>query len=221
VPIAQASNTTPTTRPVKIISTDATTSLLASPFTHISFSPSPPPPKIRAKKPKKPKFPTDFFSTRACNRDALHGEALNVLQEDHDMPHFRKEGTLLETVEQLMEDALTWCCGWGGVAYWPISLHKSYTAACELDNSDKWEEELLGHASNGRFLLFRLTTTVELIADRSPTSYRLKETLRILVEMVQMVTMGLTVLNMRCSILPNNVWGVRFLYDGSSSEEED
>jgi hypothetical protein len=221
--VAQASNTTPTTTPVIIMPTDETDSfppLLASPFTRRSLSPSPtpPPPKKRA---KKRKFPTDFFATKAYNRAALYGETLRVLQEDHEVPHFQKEGTLVEKVEELTEDALTWCCGWGGVAYWPISLRTSYMAACELDRSDKWEEELLGHASNGRFLLFRLTSAVELIADRSRTSHRLKEMLRILMETMQMVTMGLTILNMRCSILPNNVWSVRFLYDSSSSEEED
>ena len=44
--------------------------------------------------------------------------------------------------------------------------------------------------------------------------------MHILVEMMQMVTMGLTVLNMQCSILLNNLWGVEHLDLGLSGEEE-
>ena len=203
-------------------------SLLTSPFARKSHSPPPMPLPIKphAISSKKSKFPTDFFSTRAHNRSALYGETLNVLQEDDEMPHYWKEGTLLEKVEQLKEDALMWCCGWGGVAYWHISLHESYSAACELDRPDKWEEELLRHAANGRLLLFQLTSMAELIADGPCMSHRLKEMLHILIEVMQMITMGLTVLNMRCSILPNNVWAVQRLYrvssrEGSWSSEED
>jgi hypothetical protein len=108
----------------------------------------------------------------------------------------------------------------GGVAYWQLSLHKSYTNACEAECSDKWEEELLEHAANGRGLLFELTSMVEQLADQLHVSLKLRELMRILMEMTQMVTMGLTALNMHCSILPNNLWGVEHLDLCSSSEEE-
>ena len=44
--------------------------------------------------------------------------------------------------------------------------------------------------------------------------------MHILVEMMQMVTVGLTILNMWCSILLNNLWGVEHLDLGSSGKEE-
>jgi hypothetical protein len=98
---------------------------------------------------------------RIYNRAACYGEALNVLQDNPRIPHHRKRETLFEQVELLREDTLTWCCGWGDVAYWHISLHETYTTTCEDSEEgchDGWEMELLEHAANGRHLLFRLTS---------------------------------------------------------------
>jgi hypothetical protein len=106
----------------------------------------------------------------------------------------------------------------GGVAYWQLSLHESYTNACEAECSNKWEEELLEHATNGQGLLFELTSMVERLADQLHMSLKLRKLMHILMEMIQMVTMGLTVLNMHCSILPNNLWGVEHLDLCLSSE---
>jgi hypothetical protein len=199
--------------------TEACPPCLASPFIHMSTPPSPAPAKPIVLPSRKSRFPVDFFSARRYNRAACYGEALSVLQDGRNILRRQKAGTL-EKVERLQNDALTWCCGWGGVAYWHLSLHESYTTMCEAGRSDKWEEELLEHAANGRRLLFELTSMVERLASRSRESHKLRELMRILVEMMQMVTMGLTVLNMRCSILPNNLWGVERLDLGSSGEEE-
>lgn len=195
---------------------------LASPFVHTPAPspPAPPAPNLDRTSPKKPKFPADFSSTKMYNRAACYGESLNVLQANHRIPRDGRRETLLEKIDRLAHDALTWCSGWGGVAYWHISLHQSYTVACEKDRDEEWEKELLKHAANGRHLLFQLTSAVERLAERSHEPHKLKELLRISMEMMQMVTMGLTVLNMRCSILPNNVWRVEQLYCDSSSEEE-
>jgi hypothetical protein len=67
---------------------------------------------------------------------------------------------------------------------------------CEAGRSNKWEEELLEHAANGQRLLFELTSMVGQLASWSHESHKLRELMHILVEMMQMVTMGLTVLNM-------------------------
>jgi hypothetical protein len=61
---------------------------------------------------------------------------------------------------------------------------------------------------------------VEQLAGQSHESHKLRELMCILVEMMQMVTMGLTVLNMQCSILLNNLWGVEHLDLSSSGKEE-
>jgi hypothetical protein len=155
---------------------------------------------------------------RIYNCTACYGEALNILQDDPNISCCGKVEIL--KVEWLQNDALTWCSGWEGVTYWQLSLHKSYTNACEAECSDKWEEELLEHAANGWGLLFELTSMVEQLADQLRVSLKLRELMRILMEMTQMVTMGLMALNMRCSILPNNLWGVEHLDLCSSSEEE-
>jgi hypothetical protein len=200
--------------------------VLASPFVH-TLTPSPPmllPAKPIVMSSKKTKFSADFLSTRIYNCAACYGEALNVLQDNSRIPHHQKREMLFEQLEQLREDALTWCCRWGGVAYWHISLHETYTIACEdseEDRNNEWEIELLENATNRRRLLFQLTSMVELLAEEGPSeSHRLKKLLRISMEMMQMVTMGLTILNMHCSILPNNVWSVECLCCASSSEEE-
>jgi hypothetical protein len=61
---------------------------------------------------------------------------------------------------------------------------------------------------------------VKQLAGQSCESHKLRELMRMLVEMMQMLTMGLTVLNMQCSILPNNLWGVEHLDLSLSGEEE-
>jgi hypothetical protein len=199
----------------------STTGLVSMPVPATVATLTPPPPapaKHIALPSKKSRFPADFFSTRIYKCAACYGEALNDLQDNPNIS-CRGKVEILE-VEQLQNDALTWCSVWGGVAYWQSSLHKSYTNACEAECSDKWEEELLEHAANGQGLLFELTSMVEWLADQPCMSLKLRELMCILMEMTQMVTMGLTVLNMRCSILPNNLWGVEHLDLCSSSKEE-
>jgi hypothetical protein len=105
-----------------------------------------------------------------------------------------------------------------------------YTAACEEDHAAEFEVELLDHASRGRGLLCELTSTVERLSAASLHRHELKELLRIMVESVEMVTMGITILNMHCSILPHNRWKIYKLAlldvssddeDGSSGDEDD
>jgi hypothetical protein len=199
----------------------STTGLVSMPVPAIVTTLTPPPPapaKHIVLPSKKSRFLADFFSTRIYNCAACHGEALNILRDDPNISCHRKVETL--EVKQLQNDILTWCSGWGGVTYWQLSLHKSYKNACEAEHSNKWEEELLEHATNRQGLLFELTSMVEQLADQLHMSLKLRELMRILMEMTQMVTMGITVLNMRCSILPNNLWGVEHLDLCLSSEEE-
>jgi hypothetical protein len=40
-----------------------------------------------------------------------------------------------------------------------------------------------------------------------------------MVEMVEMVTVGVTILNMHCSILPHNRWTVYEIFDASSGDK--
>jgi hypothetical protein len=113
---------------------------------------------------------------------------------------------MLKEFKWLNDEALYWCARWGGVAYWHVSLHESYTGAFKEQRTDEWEEELWEHAANGRRILYRLMRMVERMADRPHEAHKLKVEMRILMDMMQMVTMGITVLNMRCSILPDDLW---------------
>jgi hypothetical protein len=137
--------------------------VLASLFVY-TLTPSPPmllPAKPIVMSSRKTKFLAGFLSTRIYNRAACYGEVLNILQDNPRIPHHQKRETLFEQVELLREDALTWCCRWGDVAYWHISLHETYTTTCEDSEEDRhngWEMELLEHAANGQHLLFRLTS---------------------------------------------------------------
>ena len=51
---------------------------------------------------------------------------------------------------------MKWVSGWDGVAYWPVSLDQSFANAVEEGQEEQWQDQLRGHASNGRHLLTQL-----------------------------------------------------------------
>jgi hypothetical protein len=110
----------------------------------------------------------------------------------------------IERVEHLRNEVLQWSCGWGRVAYWPISLDESYTAACKEDHTAEWFKEVLEHASHGCGLLIELRSMVGQLLAALFELHKVKELLRMMVEMVEMVTVDVTILNMCCLILPHN-----------------
>ena len=146
---------------------------------------------------------------------------MQVLQDPRVSKRTPKELLAIERVEYLRNEVLEWSCGWGGVAYWQISLDESYTAACEEDRAAEWEKEVLEHASRGRGLLVELRSMAGHLPAGSLQPHKLKELIRIMVELVEMVTMGVTILNMRCSILPHNRWRVYKRLDDASSDGDD
>jgi hypothetical protein len=151
-----------------------------------------------------PSLPCDFLQTSRLNAEACYRESMQVLQDPQVSKRTPEELSKIERVEHLRNEVLRWSCGWGGVAYWPISLDESYTAACEEDHTAEWFKEVLEHASHGRGLLIELRFMVGQLPAVLFEPHKVKELLRTMVEMVEMVTVGVTILNMRCSILPHN-----------------
>jgi hypothetical protein len=105
------------------------------------------------------------------------------------------------------------------VAYWPILLDESYTAACEEDRAAEWFKEVLEHVLHGCGLLIELRSMVRQLPAALFKLHEVKELLRTMVEMVEMVTMGVTILNMHCLILPHNQWRVYEIFDASSNDK--
>jgi hypothetical protein len=166
-----------------------------------------------------PSLPRDFLRTSRLNAEACYRESMQVLQDPQVSKCTPEELSEIERVEHLRNEVLRWSCGWGGVAYWPISLDESYTAACEEDRAAEWFKEVLEHASHGRGLLIKLRSMVGQLPAALFEPHEVKELLRTMVEMVEMVTMGVTILNMHCSILPRNRWRVYEIFDASSGNK--
>ena len=138
---------------------------------------------------------------------------MQVLQDPCRVQRSPKRLTGHEEVKRLWNEVLNWSCGWGGVGYWQIFLDTSYTTACEQDRVNSWMKEVLDHASYGRGLLIQLRALIGRLPDGSDLPHEVKELIRTTVDLIEMVTMGVTIINMRCSILPDNRWQVHNLFE--------
>ena len=152
-------------------------------------------------------LPPDFHPTAHKNLDACFGEAMQVLHNDRiidPMPNGLEE---VDRVARLSRVIMRWASGWGGVSYWPISLDHSFIHAKEEGCQDQWQEQLLSHASMGWRLLAQLGD----MGGRLPKEpYKVKELWRLQVQLVEVLVMGITIINTRCSVLPH-YWKVESL----------
>ncbi|KAF8232952.1 hypothetical protein L208DRAFT_1210806, partial [Tricholoma matsutake] len=86
----------------------------------------------------------------------------------------------------------------GGIAYWVISLDHSFACAKEEGCQDQWQEQLLRHASMGQRLLAQLYDMGEHLP-KEP--YKVRELWRLQVQLAEVLVMGITIINTRCSVL--------------------
>jgi hypothetical protein len=167
-------------------------------------------------------LPPDFYPTAHKHLDACFAEAMQVLEDDRIIDPIPEGLDELERVARLSKVIMRWASGWGGVAYWPISLDHSFTYAQQEGRQDQWQEQLLNHASMGRRLLAQLYTMGGCLP-KEP--YKVRELWRIQVGLVEMLVMGITIINTRCSVLPH-YWKVKLLppvpySDDSAGERSD
>ena len=95
------------------------------------------------------KIASDFSLHGHKHLEACFGEAMQVIQDDRIIDPVPEGMEEINRVGQLSKVIMKWASGWGGVAYWPISLDDSFTRALEEGRQDRWQEELLSHASTG------------------------------------------------------------------------
>ena len=147
---------------------------------------------------------------------------MQVIQDDRIIEPIPEGTEELDRVGQLSKVIMRWASGWGGVAYWSISLDESFTRAFEEGRQDQWQEQLLDHASKGRRLLSQLYSMGGQLP-REP--YKVRELCRLQVELVEILVMGITIINTRCSVFPH-YWKVKWLppppySDGSNNNSSD
>jgi len=184
-----------------------------------SIHPSP----IKSKCPELPKvwgqprLPSDFYSASQKNKAACYGEAMQVIQDDWIIDPIPEGMQEIDQMTHLSEEIWEWASGWGGVAYWSISLDHSFTCAFEEGQHSLWQEQLLNHALTGRHLLAQLYS----MGGSLPRElYKVKELWRLQVELMEMLTMGITIINTHCLILPH-LWNVKWLLPVPYSDDSD
>ena len=164
-------------------------------------------PLVLPKDPVLKNLPPDFHLTAHKNLDACFGEAMQVLHDDRILDPIPGGLEELDRVAHLSKVIMRWASGWGGVSYWPISLDHSFTCVKEEGRHDQWQEKLLSHASMGRRLLAQLHD----IGGRLPKEpYKVRELWHLQVQLVEVLVMGITTINTRCSVLPH-YWKVELL----------
>ena len=167
-------------------------------------------------------LPSNFFSRGQKNLDACFGEAMQVIQDDRIIEPIPEGTEELDRIRQLSKVIMWWALGWGAVTYWSISLDESFTRAFEEGRQDQWQEQLLDHASKGWRLLSQLYSMGGQLP-REP--YKVRELWRLQVELVEILVMGITIINTRCSVFPH-YWKVKWLppppySDGSNNNSSD
>lgn len=145
--------------------------------------------------------PYDFYESALIHLGKVHGEAMQVLWDDRIIDPIPKGLTELERLERLSQTIMRWASGWGGVAYWPETLDLAYARACKEGQQGQWQEDLVNHASVGRRLLVQLHS----MGGRLPKErYKTRELWRSQVSLVEMLVMGITTINIRCSVFPHH-----------------
>jgi len=150
--------------------------------------------------PHRKNLPPDFFTSAQVNLEACFGEAMQVVWDDRIIDPIPDQLKEIDRIECLRKAVLRWASGWDGVAYWPITLDHSLAIVANEGRQDKWQEQLQGHASMGRCLLAQLYSMGGQLP-KDPDNVR--EIWQQQVELVEILVMGITILNIRCTVLPH------------------
>lgn len=144
--------------------------------------------------------PADFFQLAPVFDQKTYNEAVNSLTSFDD--NSEPPPDALDELDRLVEyraNVMEWARGWGGVTFWNIGLDTSFTIAVEERRVEKWREQLNNHAILGRKILGRLHK----VDGRLPKeSWKLRELWRLKIELVEILAKGLTILEIKTSILP-------------------
>ncbi|KAG6819409.1 hypothetical protein H0H93_012106 [Arthromyces matolae] len=130
-------------------------------------------------------LPTDFLYQRTrvwAVRDKTMDDALDRLRE-------------------MREEVVQWSRGWGGIDCWSVQLDYSYQHALEDEGplTPRWRESMFRHARGGRQMLEQLR---QFDHDLPEERWLQEEIWRMRVELAEKLVKGVTILEIKASILP-------------------
>ncbi|KAG6913826.1 hypothetical protein DXG01_004059 [Tephrocybe rancida] len=161
--------------------------------------------------------PPDFFAMMpllrekeyAATIDKVVGPVKTVAQ-----PQMFDE---LEQLYRIRENVVNWSSGWTGAANWNIALDHSFNKAVENDRVENWREQLYSHLTLGRNLLAQL----QIMDHRLPNEHwKVRELWRLRLELAEVLIRGITILEIKTSILPG-LCTVRYTDMESAQETDD
>lgn len=142
---------------------------------------------------------------------------MQVIQDDRIIDAIPRGMEEINRIDQLSREVMAWASGWDGVAYWPLTLDYSFASAVEEGREEQWQKQLRSHGSKGRRLLAQLYSMGgHLPKDRG----RVRELWKQQVGLIEILAMGITAINIRCSILPHQ-WDAKKLPPPAYSSESD
>ncbi|KAG6819827.1 hypothetical protein H0H93_008176 [Arthromyces matolae] len=113
----------------------------------------------------------------------------------------RMNDTALEKLVEMRERIMQWSRGWGGVDFWTVQLDYSYQTALKEEGplTPRWRESMFYHARVGREMLANLRQYDHNLPEQLSMQ---EEIWRLRVDLAQILVKGITVLEIKTSILP-------------------
>jgi hypothetical protein len=162
-------------------------------------------------------LPHDFYSSAQVNQGACFREAIQVIQDDRIIDPIPKGTEEIDRIDQLSREVMRWAWGWNGVAYWPVTLDYSFASAVDKGREEQWQEQLQRHASKGQHLLAQLYS----MGGHLPKErHMVRELWRQQVGLMEILVMGITTINICCSIVPHH-WNAKKIPPPAYSSESD
>ena len=142
---------------------------------------------------------------------------MQVIQDNRIIDPIPEGTEVVDRIDRLNREVMGWASGWDGVAYWPVTLDHSFASAVEEGREEQWQDQLRGHASKGRRLLAQLYS----MGGHLPKERcKVRELWRRQVGLMEILVMGITTINIRCSVLPHH-WNAKKLPPPAYSSESD
>ncbi|KAG6807477.1 hypothetical protein H0H92_007333 [Tricholoma furcatifolium] len=158
----------------------------------------------------------DFFRAMPLDREkeyqAAVGKVLGPVREVARPQMFDE----LEQLHRIKKNVAAWSSGWNGSANWDLSLDESFMLTVENNSVERWKAEISHHTYIGRQLLAQM----QVFDHRLPQEeWKIRELWRIRLELAQVLIRGLTILELKNSILPG-LTTIRYT-DMDSARESD
>ncbi|KAG6809407.1 hypothetical protein H0H92_000379 [Tricholoma furcatifolium] len=106
----------------------------------------------------------------------------------------------MEQLYRIKRNVVAWSSGWNGSANWDSGLDDSFKRAVENNRVERWRAEVSHHTYIGRQLLAQM----QVFDHRLPREeWKIRELWRLRLELAEVLIRGLTILELKNSILPS------------------